>query len=251
MCKFGSLLIYLFFYIQKCFPTHGGVIWDKKRPITIQISEFIGQIGDSFNGVMDNYFVEFKMKMRKRSRVPVSLVENYSKDICFLVDIDFTYAQAVLPRFSWLIPLPYKINIDEATAAITTFSAKEIDSKEPYFGTYEEAKSKITMGLMVATLERKRKNIVKNLEKYVEETKKDAPLELTKGLGEDKQSDSIDSEKEEEAQVEKKKGKKPVIAEPPTKKRILKPKMSLTPVLRPRTRGVATETPKKSLASGK
>lgn len=246
------MLMCLFFYIQKCFPTHGGVILDKKRPITIQISKFIGQIGDSFNGVMDNYFVEFKKKMRKRSRVPVSLVEKYNKDICFLVDIDFTYAQEDFPRVSWLMPLPYEVNINEAIAAITTLLADEIDSKTPYFGTYEEAKSKTTMGLMATTLERKRKKIVKNLEKYVEETENDAPLELTQGLGEDEQSDSSDSEvEEEEAQVENKKGKKQVIVEPPTKKRILKPKVSSTPVLRPRTRGVAAKTPKKSLASGK
>lgn len=71
------------------------------------------------------------------------------------------------------MPLPYELNIDEATIAIKALLAKEIDDKAPYFGTYDEAKTKITIGLIVATTERKRKKIVKNLEKYVKETKKE------------------------------------------------------------------------------
>ena len=84
-----------------------------------------------------------------------------------MVDTDFTYAQAAILRVSWLMPLPYELNIDEATATITTLLAEEIADKTPYFGTFEEAKSKISLRLLVATTERKRKKIVKNLEEYV------------------------------------------------------------------------------------
>ena len=67
MCKFGSLLIYIFFYVKNYFPTCGDVIWDKKKPVTVQINDFIKEIGDDFEGIMDNYFIEFKKKMRNRT----------------------------------------------------------------------------------------------------------------------------------------------------------------------------------------
>lgn len=147
---------------------------------------------------MENYFIEFKKKMRKRSRIPMSLVEKYSQDIYFLVDIDFTYAQVVLPRVSWLMPLPYEVNISKTIATITALLAKEIDKKAPYFGNYVEAKSKITMGLKAATVERKRKKIVKNLVKMTGEIEEDTPLELIQGLGEDEASDPSESYEEDE-----------------------------------------------------
>ena len=41
---------------------------------------------------MTRYFEDFKKEMKQRFRIPKSLVETYTKDIHFLVDIDYTYA---------------------------------------------------------------------------------------------------------------------------------------------------------------
>ncbi len=65
---------------------------------------------------MDGYFEEFKKKMKNMTRIAKSLVDKYYDDICFLVDIDYTYIQEVIPRIAWLRPLDYDINIDEAIA---------------------------------------------------------------------------------------------------------------------------------------
>ena len=73
----------------------------------------IVQLGDNFNSVMTSYFEYFKKSMKARSRIPVSLVEEHSKDLCFLVDVNFTYVQAIFPRVRWLKALPYEVNIDE------------------------------------------------------------------------------------------------------------------------------------------
>lgn len=40
---------------------------------------------------MDNYFESFKEKMKNRFRIPRSLVEDYEKDMCFMVDCDKVY----------------------------------------------------------------------------------------------------------------------------------------------------------------
>ena len=84
---------------------------------------------------MTSYFEDFKKSMKQRLRIPVSLVEKHYNDIFFLVDIDYTYIQATIPRVGWLRPLGYAINVDEAFATITTLLVEEIDKDAKPFGT--------------------------------------------------------------------------------------------------------------------
>ena len=44
---------------------------------------------------MTSYFEDFKKSMKQRMRILVSLVEQHINDICFLVDIDYTYIEVV------------------------------------------------------------------------------------------------------------------------------------------------------------
>ena len=61
---------------------------------------------------MTSYFENFKHSMKKRLRIPISLVEKHYDDIFFLVDVDYTFVQAAIPRVRWLRPLGYEINVD-------------------------------------------------------------------------------------------------------------------------------------------
>ena len=131
----------MFFYVQNEFPSFGIVEWKTNRSVVVQINDFIKQLGDNFESIMTSYFEDFKRKMKERMRILVSLVEKHVKDICFLVDIDFTYIQAALPRVRWLRPLGYEVNVDEASTTITAFLSKEIDKEEKYFGMYDIVKS--------------------------------------------------------------------------------------------------------------
>ena len=69
-CKFGSLLVCLFFYVQNYFPTIGDVTRRKRKLVTQQITKFIYQLGDNFEKVVDGYFEEFKKNMKSTSRIP-------------------------------------------------------------------------------------------------------------------------------------------------------------------------------------
>ena len=89
--KFGSILICIFFYVQNKFPTSGPMAWKTNKSIVVQIGEFIEQLGENFELVMTSYFEDFKQSMKKRLRILVSLVEKYYDDVCFLVDVDFTF----------------------------------------------------------------------------------------------------------------------------------------------------------------
>ena len=66
-----------------------------------------------------------------------------------MADTDFTHIKPVVPRTTWLAPMDYEINIDQATSAIDALINEPIDKKQPRFGTYEEAKSKIKQGLEI------------------------------------------------------------------------------------------------------
>ena len=90
-CKFGSLLTCLFFYVQKFFPSKGSVVWRKDTPVLYQINEFIAEMGDNFDNIMDNYFEVFKEKMNNRFQIPQKLVEDYKDDVYFMVDSDRVY----------------------------------------------------------------------------------------------------------------------------------------------------------------
>ena len=98
---------------------------------------------------MDNYFDAFKEKMNNRFRIPKKLVEDYKDDVCFMVDCDRVYIQVIRPRVAWVKPLPYEVNIDEIKDIIEALVNEPIDPKLHVFGTYDEAKSRIDLGIKI------------------------------------------------------------------------------------------------------
>ena len=71
----------MFFYVMKEFPSFGKVNWKHDETIVDQIDDYITQIGDSFDNHMTVYFDDFKNSMKRRMRIPVSLVEKHVNDI--------------------------------------------------------------------------------------------------------------------------------------------------------------------------
>ena len=126
-CKFGLVLVCIFFYVMEEFRSIGKVNWNSKKPSITQINEYIQQMGDNFEAQMTSYFEDFKKSMKQRMRILVLVVEKHVNDIFFLVDIDYRYIQATVPRVRWLRPLGYELDVDQASAAITTLLAEEID----------------------------------------------------------------------------------------------------------------------------
>lgn len=138
-CKFGSLLLCTFFYLQNFFPSVGSVEWDINRPIIIQNSEFVQNLGKNFEPIVEDYFGKFNERMEKRTRIPAQLVEKFKDDICFLVDADTTLIKVVDPRTAWLPPMDYEIDIDVATKEIKALLFEPKEKKATRFGTFNEA----------------------------------------------------------------------------------------------------------------
>ena len=212
LCKFGSLLICIFFYVQKFFPSKGTVEWRKDTPVLYQINEFIAEMGENFESIMDSYFEEFRKKMNNRFRIPPKLVDDYKEEVCFMVDTDYVYIQAVRPRIAWVKPLPYEVNIDETQNIIEALINEPVDPKKPIFGNFEEAKARIELGIKLPQAINKGK---RNLAKM----KAASPtLMLTEGKGEDVEEEE-EQEQEKEVEPVKKKGNVTITkpSKPPTK----------------------------------
>ena len=90
-------------------------------------------MGENFDAQMTSYFEDFKKSMKQRMRMLVSLVEQHEKDICFLINIDYTYIQAVIPRVIWLRPLGYELDVDQESTTITTLLVEEVDKAAKHF----------------------------------------------------------------------------------------------------------------------
>ena len=184
-------------------------------------------MGENFDKVMDNYFEDFKERMNNRFTIPPKLVEDYKDDVCFMVDCDKVYIQAVIPRVAWVKPLPYEINIDEARDIIEALVNEPANPNIPPFGTYDEAKKRIELSIKIPQA------ISRGKKRAAKLRTAEGPLMITEGKGEDVDSeDSAESEKEVEPAM--KKGK--VI--------ITKPQKNPTAVFTRRTRkGVSQGEP--------
>ena len=143
-------------------------------------------------------------------RIPISLVKQHVNDICFLVDIDYTYIQAVVPRVIWLRPLGYELDVDQASTTITARLVEDIDKAAKPFGTYDVVKSRVEIYLKTTSIVKRKEKLVRNIKKRFgtdievvgivkeqeeeddiedEEEQGQVPMELTQGLGEDKEED--------------------------------------------------------------
>ena len=65
--------------------------WKTNRSVVAQVNEYIEKMGTNFDALMTSYFEDFKNTMMQRLRMPISIVEKHVNDVCFLVDIDYTY----------------------------------------------------------------------------------------------------------------------------------------------------------------
>ena len=90
-CKFGAILVCIFFYVHNEFPSFCKVVWKENLSIIAQVNEYIEQMGVNFETLMTSYFEDFKNTMKQRLRIHVLLVEQHVNDLFFLVAIDYAY----------------------------------------------------------------------------------------------------------------------------------------------------------------
>ena len=76
--------------------------------------------------------------MKQRFKIAPAIVDKFKKDICILVDTDYTYIQAVEPWETFLDPLGYELTDDTTVSYIDLLLKSEKDKAKYIFGTYDE-----------------------------------------------------------------------------------------------------------------
>ena len=61
-------------------------------------------------------------------------------------------------------PLPYEVNVDKTSKENIILLVEETNKNATTFGTYEEAKERITINLQIATIDRKKTKMMKRVE---------------------------------------------------------------------------------------
>lgn len=138
--RFQSLINHIFFHVLKIFPYLLVIdIMSGDRCTMEKITKVCrrhptNKILDSGNLIMRT----FQNEMRQRFRIAPAIVDRFKEDICIMVDIDYTYIQAVEPWETFLDPLGYELNDDIVVSYIDLLLKSEKDKVDYIFGTYDE-----------------------------------------------------------------------------------------------------------------
>lgn len=101
------------------------------------------------------------------------------------MDTDHTLIKAMELRTKWLAPVGYDIDIYFTSKSIQDLLATPKDVNAERFGTYEEAKTRIQIGLVIGKITKKSRKMMKTLvEKFGDDTRSSdsTPVEAaTKG----------------------------------------------------------------------
>lgn len=137
--RFSSLITYMLFQLLRRFPYIIGEDWnDNTNTMDIINKVYLRHPVDKVNESTTLVMKTFKNQMRKRSRIPPVIVEKYKNEICFMVDIDFTFVEAVEPRVEFIDPLGYEVSEAKMEEYISRLVKCKLDANSSIFGTYEE-----------------------------------------------------------------------------------------------------------------
>ena len=52
----------------------------------------------------------FQAKMKKRYRIPPTLIDKYEDELCFMVETDFTCMEVVVPQVKFIERMSYEMS---------------------------------------------------------------------------------------------------------------------------------------------
>ena len=101
--------------------------------------------------------------MKKRYRIPPSLVEKYKQVICFMVEIDHTFMEAIVPRMKFIEPMGYEMSAELIEGYAQIILQSKIDTSCPRWGTYEEKIREVQSKQATQDFEKKVKKVIDSI----------------------------------------------------------------------------------------
>ena len=59
---------------------------------------------------IDRMMKSFQAEMKQRYRIPPVLIEKYTDELCFMVEIDFICMEVVVPQVKFIEPMSYEMS---------------------------------------------------------------------------------------------------------------------------------------------
>lgn len=129
----------MFFHLLRIFPYTIGDDWNDNRTTTDKINKvYLRHPIDKVNESATLVIKTFQNQMKKRSRIPQAIVEKYKNEICFMVETDFTFIEAVESRVEFIDPLGYEVLEVEVEEYVNKLLKCKLDVNNSRFGSYEE-----------------------------------------------------------------------------------------------------------------
>ena len=113
--------------------------WDRNEcAMQVVTHTYRGKLENVSDHEIDRMMKGFQVEMKKRYRIPPSLVEKYKDDICFMVETNFTCMEVVIPRMRFIELMGYEISVELIEGYTQIILQSTIDTSCLRWGTYVE-----------------------------------------------------------------------------------------------------------------
>lgn len=104
------MLVHMYIHIIHKFPGTHCRAWKEDVTTRIQISKSNRRQDKNWvDGELFSMTKILQRQMKERYRIPENIVEKYEDTICFMVENDCVFFEAVEPRMKWCYPMGYKV----------------------------------------------------------------------------------------------------------------------------------------------
>ena len=118
--------------------------------------------------------------MKQRYRIPPMLVEKYKDEPCFMVEIDFTCKEVVVPRVKFIEPMGYEMSEELIEGYAQIILHSEVDSECPRWGTYTEKMREVKTSQIIKDSKKKVEKVIDSILKESRMSRKE--FEEVKGI---------------------------------------------------------------------
>lgn len=162
--RFGSLITYLFFQILKRFSNMPQSKWKSDKCKMELMSRYYRKTSeDHMVSNINSLIRTFQTKMKKRVRIPKTVVEKYKEEICFMAKTDKTCMLEVDPRVMIVGPLGYEVTETEIDEYAEEILKSDKDNDSEGWGTAEERLEETQQLQISKSAKRKVENVVKKM----------------------------------------------------------------------------------------
>ena len=103
------------------------------------------------------------MEMKKRYRIPPTLAEKYKDEICFMVEIDFTCMEVVVPHVKFIEPMGYEMSDEQIEGYAQIILYSKVDSKLPRGGAYTKKMREVKTNKIVKDSKKKVEKVIDSI----------------------------------------------------------------------------------------